>query len=202
MALRSRPVTCVPRVPPLTAPGRRGSRLLREAGRAARFPGLQGLQGDRWRRGAVLAAMLTLAQQLLEQLLGLGLWHLVHLLVVAGGGGHRLRLVSRRLSECGGGDLLQLQDRSAAAHFERVEDGAIERAQRHALPQLGELLEVESAAGAVEHAAAQGMAVFQLPAGEGEALLIGRDALFVLDLVLDVHDGIRTLDLERDGLAR
>jgi len=45
-------------------------------------------------------------------------------------------------------------------------------------------------------------AVFELLASEDESLLVWRDALLVLDLGLDVLDGIRSLDLEGDGLAR
>ena len=37
---------------------------------------------------------------------------------------------------------------------------------------------------------------------EDEALLIRGNAFLVLDLGLDVVDGVRGLDLERDGLAR
>ena len=37
--------------------------------------------------------------------------------------------------------------------------------------------------------------------GEDEALLVGRDALLVLDLGLHVVDRVRGLDLEGDGLA-
>ena len=44
-------------------------------------------------------------------------------------------------------------------------------------------------------------AVLELLAGEDETLLIGGDALLVLDLGLDVVDGVRRLDIERDGLA-
>ena len=44
-------------------------------------------------------------------------------------------------------------------------------------------------------------AVFQLFAGKDEALLIWRNAFFVLDLCLYVIDGIAGLDLESDGLA-
>ena len=47
----------------------------------------------------------------------------------------------------------------------------------------------------------QGAAIFQLLAGEDEALLIRGDALLVLDLGLDVVDGVRRLDLKGDGLA-
>jgi len=43
--------------------------------------------------------------------------------------------------------------------------------------------------------------ILELLAGEDETLLIWRDALLVLDLGLDVLDGVRGLDLERDGLA-
>ena len=45
-------------------------------------------------------------------------------------------------------------------------------------------------------------AVFELFAGEDQALLVGWNALFVLDLALDIVDCVRGLDLEGDGLAR
>ena len=48
----------------------------------------------------------------------------------------------------------------------------------------------------------QSATVFKLLAGEDETLLVGGDALFVLDLGLDVLDGIAGFNLERDGLAR
>ena len=44
-------------------------------------------------------------------------------------------------------------------------------------------------------------AVLKLLASKDEALLIGWDALLVLDLGLDVLDGVRWLDLKGDGLA-
>ena len=44
-------------------------------------------------------------------------------------------------------------------------------------------------------------AVFELLAGKDEALLVGRDALLILDLGLHVIDGVAGLDLESDGLA-
>jgi hypothetical protein len=47
----------------------------------------------------------------------------------------------------------------------------------------------------------QRAAVLELLAGENEALLIRRNAFLVLDLALDVVDGVARLDLERDGLA-
>ncbi len=43
-------------------------------------------------------------------------------------------------------------------------------------------------------------AVVQLLPAEDEALLIGRDALLVLDLRFHVLDGVRGLNLERNGL--
>ncbi len=49
---------------------------------------------------------------------------------------------------------------------------------------------------------AQRAAVLELLAREDEALLVGRDALLVLDLLLDVVDRVARLDIERDGLAR
>ena len=45
-------------------------------------------------------------------------------------------------------------------------------------------------------------AVLELLAREDEALLVGRDALLVLDLLLHVLDRVRRLDVQRDGLAR
>merc|ERR1719163_351321 len=47
----------------------------------------------------------------------------------------------------------------------------------------------------------KGAAVLELLAGEDQALLIGRDALLVLDLGLDVVDRVRRLDLKSDGLS-
>jgi hypothetical protein len=48
----------------------------------------------------------------------------------------------------------------------------------------------------------QSTAVFELFAGEDQALLVRWDALFVLDLALDIVDRIGGLHLEGDGLAR
>ncbi len=45
-------------------------------------------------------------------------------------------------------------------------------------------------------------AILKLLAGENQALLVRRDTLLVLDLALDIVDGVRGLDLEGDGLAR
>jgi len=47
----------------------------------------------------------------------------------------------------------------------------------------------------------QGSAVFKLLASENESLLVGRDALFVLDLRLYVLNGVGRLDLESDRFA-
>ena len=44
-------------------------------------------------------------------------------------------------------------------------------------------------------------AVLELLASEDETLLVGRDALLVLDLGLHVVDGVGWLDLKGDGLA-
>ena len=43
--------------------------------------------------------------------------------------------------------------------------------------------------------------IFELLARKDQPLLIRWDTLLVLDLGLDVLDGIRGFDLERDGLA-
>jgi len=48
---------------------------------------------------------------------------------------------------------------------------------------------------------AQGATIFELFAGEDETLLVGRDALLVLDLGLDIVDGVRGFNLEGDGLS-
>jgi hypothetical protein len=47
----------------------------------------------------------------------------------------------------------------------------------------------------------QGAAVLQLLASEDQTLLVRGDALLVLDLLLDVLDRVRRLDVEGDGLA-
>ncbi len=47
----------------------------------------------------------------------------------------------------------------------------------------------------------EGAAIFKLLAREDEALLVGRDALLVLDLGLDGVDGVGGLHLEGDGLS-
>ena len=44
-------------------------------------------------------------------------------------------------------------------------------------------------------------AVFELLPGEDEPLLLRRDALLVLDLGLDVLDGVIGLQVQRDGLV-
>ena len=48
----------------------------------------------------------------------------------------------------------------------------------------------------------EGAAVLELLAGKDEALLVVGDALLVLDLGLDVVNGVAGLDLERDSLTR
>merc|ERR1711937_1042795 len=47
----------------------------------------------------------------------------------------------------------------------------------------------------------EGSAVLELLTGEDESLLVRWDALLVLDLGLDVLDGVRWLDIKGDGLA-
>ena len=44
-------------------------------------------------------------------------------------------------------------------------------------------------------------AILELLAREDQALLVGGDALLVLDLAFDHVNRVRALDLERDGLA-
>merc|ERR1712110_405497 len=48
---------------------------------------------------------------------------------------------------------------------------------------------------------AKGPAVLELLSGEDESLLIGRDALLVLNLSLDVLDGVGWLNFKSDGLS-
>ena len=47
----------------------------------------------------------------------------------------------------------------------------------------------------------EGSTVFELLSSEDESLLVGRDALLVLDLGLDVIDGIGRFDLQSDSLT-
>jgi len=47
----------------------------------------------------------------------------------------------------------------------------------------------------------QGTAILKLLASKNQALLVGRNALLVLNLGLDIVDGIGRLDLKSDGLA-
>jgi hypothetical protein len=47
----------------------------------------------------------------------------------------------------------------------------------------------------------QSATVLELLASEDQALLVRRDALLVLDLALDIVDGVGGLDLKSDGLA-
>lgn len=48
---------------------------------------------------------------------------------------------------------------------------------------------------------AKSASVFELFAGEDETLLVGWDALFVLDLGLDIVDCVGGFDFEGDGFA-
>jgi len=48
----------------------------------------------------------------------------------------------------------------------------------------------------------EGAAVLKLLSGKDKTLLVRRDALLVLNLRLDVLDGVRGFDLEGDGLTR
>ena len=48
----------------------------------------------------------------------------------------------------------------------------------------------------------KGAAILELLAGEDQALLVWGNSLLVLDLALNIVDGVRGLDLEGDGLAR
>lgn len=47
----------------------------------------------------------------------------------------------------------------------------------------------------------EGASVLQLLAGEDQSLLVWRDAFLILDLGLDVLDGVGRLHLQSDGLT-
>lgn len=49
---------------------------------------------------------------------------------------------------------------------------------------------------------AQGAAILKLLTGEDQTLLVGGDTLLVLDLGLDVVDGVARLNVEGNGLTR
>lgn len=49
---------------------------------------------------------------------------------------------------------------------------------------------------------AEGAAILKLLSGEDQTLLVGRNALLVLNLALDIVDSVARLNLEGDGLAR
>ena len=48
----------------------------------------------------------------------------------------------------------------------------------------------------------QSAAIFELLAGKNESLLIGRDALLVLNFGLDVVDRVAGFHIQRDGFTR
>ena len=62
--------------------------------------------------------------------------------------------------------------------------------------------EERSCAHLLDVVVAQGPPILELLAREDQALLVRRDPLLVLDLGLDIIDGVGGLDLEGDGLAR
>merc|ERR1719502_579784 len=47
----------------------------------------------------------------------------------------------------------------------------------------------------------QSATIFQLLARKDQALLVRRDAFLILDLLLDIFDGIRAFHVKSDGLA-
>ena len=47
----------------------------------------------------------------------------------------------------------------------------------------------------------ESVGILKLLPGEGQALLVGRDTLLVLNLGLDIANGVGGLDLEDNGLA-
>ena len=83
----------------------------------------------------------------------------------------------------------------------------IDTDERHPNPEVNRLLATAEAEHKVEGrllldvVVRESAAVLELLAGEDQALLVGRDALLVLDLGLDVVNRVRRLNLEGDGLA-
>lgn len=47
----------------------------------------------------------------------------------------------------------------------------------------------------------EGTAILQLLTSEDQTLLVRRDSLLILDLALNIVDGVARLDLQGDGLA-
>lgn len=47
----------------------------------------------------------------------------------------------------------------------------------------------------------EGASILELLSGENQTLLIGRNALLILNLRLDIIDSVARLNLEGDGLA-
>ena len=68
--------------------------------------------------------------------------------------------------------------------------------------QSASLLPLFNASHLLDVVVAKGATVLELLAGEDEALLVGGDALLVLDLRLYIVDGVARLHLEGDSLAR
>jgi len=76
-----------------------------------------------------------------------------------------------------------------------------DRNDRHPSPSTTPAIE-KSFPHLLDVVVAQRTAVLELLSGKDQTLLVWRDALLVLDLALDIVDGVAGLDLKRDGLAR
>lgn len=64
------------------------------------------------------------------------------------------------------------------------------------------LIRIKSSSYLLDVVVAQSAAILELLAGEDQTLLIRGNALLVLDLGLDVVDGVARLDVEGNGLTR
>ena len=91
----------------------------------------------------------------------------------------------------GGGGLLDLGDDGGI-----VEDAAGDLAVSAPKPQN----EVEGGL-LLDVIVGEGAAVLELLAGEDQTLLVGGDALFVLNFLLHVVDGVAGLNIQCDGLS-
>ena len=115
--------------------------------------------------------------------------HLVEVLRAATGGVELVDL-DHGLAD-GGARLLDLGDHGGVVE-DAAGDLAVAAAETEHEVEGGLLLDV---------VVREGAAILELLAREDQALLVGGNALLVLDLGLDVVDGVGRLNLEGDGLA-
>ena len=95
--------------------------------------------------------------------------------------------------------LLDVLDAIAALHLKG--DGLASQGLHENLHSTTQTQDQMQCALLLDVVVGKGPAILQLLAGKDEALLVGRDALLVLDLLLDILDAIAALHLKGDGLA-